>query len=94
MIFGAFGGASHSILVVIAQALLPGRKALASGITLGYIFGMGAFSTWTIGAMADVWGLTPVIQASAVVGVLTAFLALFLPATREATYPEPERVPA
>jgi FSR family fosmidomycin resistance protein-like MFS transporter len=81
-------------LVVIAQALLPGRKALASGVTLGYVFGMGAFATWAIGGMADVWGLTPVIQASAAAGVLTALLALFLPATREATHLEPERMPA
>jgi FSR family fosmidomycin resistance protein-like MFS transporter len=94
ILFGGLGGASHSILVVISQALLPGRKAFASGVTLGYLFGTGAFATWAIGALADVWGLTLVTQASAGVGVLTALLALTLPATREAAQPKTEGLPA
>jgi FSR family fosmidomycin resistance protein-like MFS transporter len=94
ILFGSLGGASHSILVVIAQALLPGRKALASGVTLGYLFGTGAFAAWAIGNMADLWALNPVVQAGAGVGMLAALLALFLPATREeAVHAEPERVP-
>ncbi|MBN1217504.1 MAG: MFS transporter [Anaerolineae bacterium] len=94
ILFGALGGASHSILVVIAQALLPGRKAFASGVTLGYVFGTGAFATWAIGALADGWGLSQVIQASAVVGILTALLALALPATKIVSPIEPEGIPA
>jgi hypothetical protein len=81
-------------VVVIAQALLPGRKAFVSGVTLGYVFGTGAFATWAIGNMADLWGLSPVIQAGAGVGVLTALLALVLPATREAPHPQSETVAA
>jgi FSR family fosmidomycin resistance protein-like MFS transporter len=94
IIGGGLLGSSHSILVVIAQALLPGRKALASGITLGYMFGAGAVAVWGIGALADAWGLTVVIQAGAGVGFLTAGLSLFLPATRETAQPQPEGVPA
>ena len=78
-------GGSNSIYIVIAQALLPGRKALASGVTMGYMFGIGALSVWGIGALADVWGLTPVIQAGAAIGVLSALLALLLPTTRQTT---------
>jgi FSR family fosmidomycin resistance protein-like MFS transporter len=90
---GGLLGASHSITVVIAQALLPGRKALASGLTLGYIFGTGAIAAAAIGSLADVWGLTPVIQAGALVGLAAALLALFLPTTRETAQLEPESLP-
>ena len=84
MTVGGMLGASHSILVVIAQALLPGRKAFASGVTLGYIFGTGALATWVIGALADVWGLAFMIQIGAGVGIAAALLALALPSTQEA----------
>ena len=83
-------GASHSIIVVIAQNLLPGRKAFASGVTLGYMFGVGAAAVWGIGALADGWGLTPVIQAGAVIGIMAALLAVVLPATRAAVEGQPE----
>ncbi len=79
---GGLMGSSHSILVVIAQGLLPSAKSLASGITLGYLFGIGAIATWSIGQMADVWSLVPVIQAGALIGIASAFLALLLPSTR------------
>jgi FSR family fosmidomycin resistance protein-like MFS transporter len=91
---GGLLGASHSIIVVIAQAVLPGRKAFASGVTLGYMFGIGAFAAWGVGLLADLWSLTPVIQTGAGIGLLTALLALVLPATRETPQPQPESVPA
>lgn len=87
---GALLGGSNSIFVVIAQALLPGRKALASGVAMGYMFGIGAVSVWGIGALADGFGLGPVIQAGAGIGLLSAGLALLLPATRAASHPRPE----
>jgi FSR family fosmidomycin resistance protein-like MFS transporter len=94
IISGGLLGASHSILVVIAQTLLPGRKAFASGVTLGYLFGTGAVAVWIIGGLAEIWGLAPVIQMGALVGVAAAFTALFLPSTREVSGPQPESVPA
>lgn len=94
IISGGLLGASHSILVVIAQALLPGRRAFASGIALGYLFGAGALSAWLVGLLANLWGLTSVIQAGTGVGILAALLALFLPATRTVTHPQAEGVPA
>ncbi len=83
MLSGSLLGASHSTLLVIAQALLPGRQAFASGVTLGYLFGMGAIAAWIIGLLADQWGLTPAIQIGTGVGIAGAWLALFLPKTRE-----------
>ena len=93
IISGGLMGASHSILVVIAQALVPGRKAFASGVTLGYLFGVGAVAAWGIGKLADIWSLGPVIQAGAGIGILAALLAIALPTTREVPQIQPERLP-
>ena len=89
---GGFLGASHSILVVVAQSLLPGRAAFASGVTLGYLFGIGAIAAWSIGLMADIWGLNLIIQAGSGLTVIAAVLALFLPATRDTLQPQAEGV--
>ncbi len=90
---GGMLGASHSILVVVAQSLLPLGKAFASGVTLGYLFGVGAFGAWGIGILASTWGLNQVIQAGAVLTVISAFLALALPITRKVAQTQPEGVP-
>lgn len=91
---GGLLGASHSILVVIAQSLLPGRKALASGLTLGYIFGVGAIAAWGVGTLADIWTLASVIQAGAGIGILGALVALLLPTTRAASQTQAGHVTA
>ena len=85
LLCGAFLGAPHSVLMVLAQDLLPVRRALASGLALGYLFAMGAVGSWGIGALADRYGLGLVIQAGVVPALLVAALALLLPprATRE-----------
>ena len=94
IIAGGLLGASHSVLVVIAQAVLPGKKAFTSGVTLGYLFGTGAIAAWSIGIMADVWGLAPVIQAGTLVGIAAAALAWLLPSTREESQPQVGEAPA
>ncbi len=88
IICGGLLGASHSILVIIAQAVLPGKKAFASGVTLGYLFATGAISAWTMGSLADTFGLTAVIQAGTVVGIAGALLSLALPSTRTIAQPQ------
>ena len=66
----------------MAQALLPVRQGLASGIALGYFFLSGAVATVIIGVLSDLWSLAPVIQGGAVFGLAAAILTLFLPASR------------
>ena len=83
IISGGLIGASHSILIVISQDLLPSSRSLASGITLGYLFGIGAVAAWSIGEMALVWSLPAIIQASAWIGLVAALLAFLLPTTRK-----------
>ncbi len=80
---GGLMGAPHSILMVIAQDLLPSSKSLASGLALGYMFAVGAIAAWAIGTLADTWTLTFAIQTSAPIGVIGAFLAWLLPPTRK-----------
>ena len=95
MLTGGLLGASHSILVVIAQSLLPGRPAFASGVILGYLFGVGAIAAWAIGWLGDIYGLGLVLQAGGLLTVMSAILALFLPSTRkESEQPQAEGVPA
>jgi MFS transporter, FSR family, fosmidomycin resistance protein len=92
---GALSGASHSIIVVMAQAMMPGSKALASGLILGLIFGMGAVGNFLIGWMSEVIGLGTAFQIVAGAVVVASFLALLLPsASRPATQSTAQVVPS
>lgn len=62
---GALTGASHSIIVVLAQRLFPGGMGLASGLILGFMFSSGAIGTLASGYLADSVGLIYVFQLSA-----------------------------
>jgi FSR family fosmidomycin resistance protein-like MFS transporter len=90
LLVGGLTGAPHSITVVIAQAMLPGKQATASGLILGLIFGMGALSTFAIGNLADLWTLERAMQLGAGMALLAGVSALALPGTRAARV-EPER---
>jgi MFS transporter, FSR family, fosmidomycin resistance protein len=93
LLAGGLIGGSFSITVVIAQSLVPpGRKALASGSILGFIFAAGAFSSMLIGLLADGpaatfgagtgggIGLPATFQVVAGFTVIASVLALALPA--------------
>lgn len=89
LLVGGLTGAPHSIIVVIIQDLLPGRKALASGLALGFIFSMGSFATYSIGLIGDWISLPFAIQIGSGLSLLGAALALALPQTRaETSQPE------
>lgn len=93
LLSGALVGGSHSILVVLAQNLLPGRKGFASGVALGYIFGAGAVGTLLIGYLADgitlgSWtfagvGLVQVFQWVSLFVLLSGLVGLLLPSNRK-----------
>ncbi len=71
---GMLTGSVHSIIVVIAQSVIRGGMALASGLTLGIMFTAGAFGTLLSGTLADIWGFPLVFQMTAGL-VLAASLA-------------------
>lgn len=76
---GLFGGMPHSILVLKAQTLLPGRRALASGLTLGFMFAGGAIGSFLVGVLADNIGLALALQSVALLPLLAFLAAFFLP---------------
>ncbi len=76
---GMFTGAVHSIMVVLAQRLLPGGMALASGLALGFIFSSGALGMLLTGPMAETQGFPSVLVLSSGLVLVGAMFALMLP---------------
>jgi FSR family fosmidomycin resistance protein-like MFS transporter len=78
---GALTGATHSIIVVLAQRFLPNRMAFASGLILGFLFTSGALGTLLTGYLADLWGFPAVFHLNAAIALTAAVLALSLQKT-------------
>lgn len=72
---GALSGASHTIMVVLAQKIIPGGMAMASGLILGFMFSTGALGTLLSGYLADIWGISTVFYLAAVLSLAAAWLA-------------------
>lgn len=72
---GLFTGSVYSILVVLAQRIIPGGMALASGLILGFMFSSGAIGTYLSGYIADLWGLTLVFKLNALIALAAAIWA-------------------
>jgi FSR family fosmidomycin resistance protein-like MFS transporter len=85
---GFFTGMPHSILVLTAQSLFPGRRAFASGLTLGIMFFSGAVGTYLVGIIADEIGLANALQSLAILPLIAAFAGLFLPRKSAQSLPE------
>ena len=73
-----------SVAVVYAQFLMPSKVGMASGLTTGLAFGMGAIGAVALGKAADLWGLGPVMLYSSFLPVLSGVAALMLPSDRKA----------
>lgn len=76
---GGLSGGSHSIIVVMAQELVPDSKGFASGMILGFIFGTGALGSLAIGIVSDAIGLSLTFQLVAGAAFIAGFLGLLLP---------------
>ena len=72
----------HSILVVMAQRLLPKRQGLASGAVLGFMFASGAAAGAVVGWISDFTGLDVALHGVTLLPILAGLCALTLPATR------------
>ena len=75
--------ASNSILVALAQEVSPQNVAFASSLPLGFSWGLAALSLPIVGLIADRFGLSTALQYLALLPLLTASLALFLPARKQ-----------
>ena len=92
---GALLNIPHSVLLVMAQRLLPRRKGLMGGATLGFMFASGAVAAWIAAWFADSLGLATVLNVVAFLPLGAGVCALLLPSTcGTATKPIPQPVPS
>lgn len=75
---GAFTGSVHSIMVVLAQRIIPGGMALASGLILGFIFSSGALGLLYTGHLAELYGFPYVLTLTTGMVLIASPLALLL----------------
>jgi MFS transporter, FSR family, fosmidomycin resistance protein len=75
---GALTGAVNSIMIVLAQRIIPGGMALASGLILGFIFSSGALGLLYTGYLAEIYGFPFVLILTTGMVLLATPLALFL----------------
>jgi FSR family fosmidomycin resistance protein-like MFS transporter len=75
---GALTGAVHSIMVILAQRIIPGGMALASGLALGFIFSSGALGLLFTGPVAEAYGFPFVLTMTTVMVLVASPLALLL----------------
>lgn len=79
LLTGFFAGMPHSVLVIISQGLIPGRRAFASGLILGLMFFSGAIGSYIVGLLADEIGLAAALQALVVFPIIAILATLLLP---------------
>src|SRR3990170_5886779 len=75
---GACTGSVHSIMVVLAQRIISGGMALASGLILGFIFSAGALGMLLTGPLAENYGFPTVLVMTTGLVLLASPLALLL----------------
>jgi predicted MFS family arabinose efflux permease len=75
---GACTGAVHSIMVVLAQRMISGGMALASGLILGFIFSAGALGLLFTGPLAENYGFPTVLVMTTGLVLLASPLAWML----------------
>jgi FSR family fosmidomycin resistance protein-like MFS transporter len=78
---GFFVGMPHSILVLMVQGLLPGQRAMASGLALGFMFFSGSLGSLAVGLVADNIGLTSALRLTALLPLITIAATLLLART-------------
>jgi FSR family fosmidomycin resistance protein-like MFS transporter len=72
---GLLIGASHSIIVVQVQHMMPGKTGVASGLVLGFTFASGSVGTAISGFVADQASFEIVFFSLAIIALLAGTLA-------------------
>jgi FSR family fosmidomycin resistance protein-like MFS transporter len=78
IVSGALTGAAFSVIVVLAQRVLPVGMGLASGLILGFIFSSGALGVLISGVWADTYGIPFVFMVNGGISLVGGLLALAL----------------
>jgi FSR family fosmidomycin resistance protein-like MFS transporter len=82
LIAGTMMNIPHAILIIMAQKLVPARKAMIGGAVLGLMFASGAAMTGLASWIADYVGLPIVLSVIALLPIAAGLCALVLPSTR------------
>ncbi|SHK56851.1 MFS transporter [Desulforamulus aeronauticus] len=84
--------ATFTSSLVMAQKMMPGNIAMASGLTLGFSIGLGAMGVLALGHVADTLGLSWVFNLLSVLPIAGFILTLFVqePDDASAKQPVPE----
>lgn len=77
-ISGAMLGSPHSIIVVLAQGLLPRSRGAASGLVLGFTFASGSIGALISGLVADHFGFLWLFIGAAATALTAAAIAIRL----------------
>lgn len=81
-IIGLILNTGFSVAVVYAQHLMPTKVGMASGLTTGLAFGMGALGAVVLGAIADHVGMGDMMRMIAFLPLI-GLLAIMLPSDRK-----------
>ncbi|MBI5521554.1 MAG: MFS transporter [Desulfarculus sp.] len=79
---GAFLISTWSIIMVMAQQILPDRAGMASGLMVGFALGTGGIGAAVLGAVADRWGVTTVLYIVAGLPLLSALTGWLVPTVK------------
>jgi len=75
---GVCTGSVFSILVVLAQQIISGGMALASGLILGFIFSSGVLGMLLTGPLAETYGFPTVLMMTTGLILIASPLAWML----------------
>lgn len=70
---------NFAVVMVMAQALIPERIGLISGLIIGFAVGTGGIGVTLLGAVADRWGLLRAMDVTALLPVAAVAIAAILP---------------
>jgi FSR family fosmidomycin resistance protein-like MFS transporter len=70
---------SFSVTIVMGQMILRNRLGMASGLTMGFVIGMGGIGAGLLGIVADSWGVMTVLKLIAYMPAVGFVPALMIP---------------
>jgi len=70
---------SFSVTIVMGQMILRNRLGMASGLTMGFVIGMGGIGAGLLGIVADFWGILTVLKLIACMPAVGCIPILLIP---------------
>ena len=70
---------SFSVTIVMGQMILRNRLGMASGLTMGFVIGMGGVGAGLLGIVADSWGVMTVLKLIVYMPAIGFLPALMIP---------------